>query len=130
MPGLGVGRERPPELAAPRRCSVSKNGAGKCPLAFSKGDTLKTFIQPQKKQADEKIEVRLDAEVLQTLRDYAEFLESPQGYIVTEVLRKAFRKDKAFLTWRNERRSESKADGTPKITRRRTPHAVQATAAS
>ncbi|MDQ2945541.1 MAG: hypothetical protein M3Y27_06295 [Acidobacteriota bacterium] len=83
---------------------------------------MKTFIQPQKKQNDEKIEVRLDAEVVQSLRDYSGFLESPQSYIITEVLRKAFRKDKAFLTWRNERRDGSK-DGTgPKSTRRRMPH--------
>ncbi len=91
---------------------------------------MRTFIQPQKKQNDEKIEVRLDAAVVQTLREYSEFLESPQGYIVTEVLRKAFRKDKAFLTWRNERRAEAKSDGAPKNTRRRMPEAAPAAAAS
>lgn len=91
---------------------------------------MKTFIQPQKKQNDEKIEVRLDAEVVQSLREYSEFLESPQGYIVTEVLRKAFRKDKAFLTWRNERRTESKDGATPKGGRRRVPQTLPAAAAS
>lgn len=91
---------------------------------------MRTFIQPQKKQNDEKIEVRLDAEVVQTLREYSEFLESPQGYIITEVLRKAFRKDKAFLTWRNGRRAEAKADGAPKNSRRRVGEAVPAAAIS
>lgn len=91
---------------------------------------MRTFIQPQKKQNDEKIEVRLDAAVVQTLREYSEFLESPQGYIVTEVLRKAFRKDKAFLTWRNERRAEAKSDGVTKNSRRRMTEAAPAAAAS
>lgn len=91
---------------------------------------MKTFIQPQKKQNDEKIEVRLDAEVAQTLREYSEFLESPHGYIITEVLRKAFRKDRAFLSWRNERRAEAKADGAPRSSRRRMPEAVASAAVS
>ena len=38
-----------------------------------------TFIQPQKKIAEEKIEIRLATEVVQALRDYCEFLDSPQG---------------------------------------------------
>ena len=80
---------------------------------------MRTFIQPQRKQNEEKIEVRLDASVVQMLREYSEFLESPQGYIVTEVLRKAFRKDKAFATWRNSRRGESKPDAAPRNLRGR-----------
>jgi hypothetical protein len=91
---------------------------------------MRTFIQPQKKQNDEKIEVRLDAEVVHTLREYAEFLESPQGYIVTEVLRKAFRKDKAFVNWRNARRAEEKGDGSSKSSRKRAGEAVPAAAVS
>jgi predicted transcriptional regulator len=77
---------------------------------------MRTFIQPQKKQNEEKIEVRVDAEIVRTLREYAEFLDSPQGYIVTEILRKAFRKDKAFHTWRTERRAAEKAASSPKNT--------------
>ena len=33
------------------------------------------------------------------LKHYAEFLESSQEHVVTETLRLAFRRDKAFQTW-------------------------------
>ncbi len=82
---------------------------------------MRTFIQPQRKQNEEKIEVRLDAGVVETLREYAEFLESPQGYVVTEILRKAFRKDKTFATWRNARHAEPGADGAGRAGRKRVP---------
>jgi hypothetical protein len=66
---------------------------------------VRTFIPPLKKQVEEKIEIRVDASVAGMLRDYAEFLDSPQGYVVTEVLRRVFRKDKAFVQWRATRES-------------------------
>ncbi len=61
---------------------------------------MQTFIKPKQKQEEEKIEIKIDAEVLETLRAYAQFLDSPQGYVVSEILRKAFRKDRAFAEWR------------------------------
>ena len=66
---------------------------------------MRTFIPPLKKKVEEKIEIRVDASVAGMLRDYAEFLDSPQGYVVTEVLRRVFRKDKAFVQWRATRES-------------------------
>jgi hypothetical protein len=89
---------------------------------------MRTFIQPQKKQNEEKIEVKLDLDVIHTLRDYSEFLDSPQGYIVTEILRKAFRKDRAFLSWRGQRDSQSRPAPISKGGRKR-PVDPQATAA-
>jgi hypothetical protein len=62
--------------------------------------TMQTFIKPKKKQDEEKIEIRIDTDVLDSLRAYAQFLDSPQGYVVSEILRKAFRKDRAFAAWR------------------------------
>ncbi len=64
---------------------------------------MRTFIQPQKRHTEEKIEVRIDTGIAAMLKQYAEFLESPPGYVVTEVLRKAFRKDRAFTEWRKAR---------------------------
>ena len=64
---------------------------------------MRTYIQPLKKCVEDEIKVRLDHEVAQGLKDYCEFLQSPQSYVVTEVLRKALRKDKAFATWRDQR---------------------------
>ena len=80
---------------------------------------MRTFIQPQKKHTEEKIEVRVDANIALMLKEYAEFLESPPGYVVTEVLRKAFRKDKAFAQWKQGR--ESRHDGArAKVGRKQT----------
>ena len=64
---------------------------------------MRTFIQPQKRPVDEKIEIRIETGIAATLRDYAEFLDSPPGYVVTEILRKAFRKDRAFAEWKSNR---------------------------
>ncbi len=80
---------------------------------------MRTFIQPQKKQNEEKIEVKLDLDVIHTLRHYCEFLDSPQGYIVTEILRKAFRKDRAFLTWRGQRDTQARPAAVAKGGRKR-----------
>lgn len=68
---------------------------------------MQTYIQPLKKPAEGELKVRIDADILSGLEEYCQFLESPKGYVVTEVLRKALRKDKAFTLWRTGR------DGSP-----------------
>ena len=60
---------------------------------------MQTFIKPKKKQDEERLDIRIDADVLDSLRAYSQFLDSPQGYVVSEILRKAFRKDRAFMEW-------------------------------
>jgi hypothetical protein len=60
---------------------------------------MRTYIQPLKKSAEDEIKVRVDRDVARGLKDYCEFLQSPQSYVVTEVIRKALRKDKAFTAW-------------------------------
>ena len=60
---------------------------------------MQTYIQPLKKSAEDEIKVRVDRDVARHLKEYCEFLQSPQSYVVTEVLRKALRKDKAFTAW-------------------------------
>jgi hypothetical protein len=52
------------------------------------------------------------------LKDYCEFLQSPQSYVVTEVLRKALRKDKAFSSWRDQRSDSAVADSSASLPRR------------
>ena len=63
---------------------------------------MQTFIKPKKKQDEERLDIRIDADVLDSLRAYSQFLDSPQGYVVSEILRKAFRKDRAFVEWRGK----------------------------
>ena len=73
---------------------------------------MQTFIKPKKKQDEEKIEIRIDADVLASLRAYSQFLDSPQGYVVSEILRKAFRKDRAFAEWRKGKEAAPHATHT------------------
>ena len=91
---------------------------------------MRTFIQPQKKHTEEKIEVRVDSGIAAMLKDYAEFLDSPPGYVVTEILRKAFRKDKAFAQWKQGRGPKSEA-ARPKTSRKHSqPESTPAVASS
>ena len=74
---------------------------------------MRTYIQPLKKLTEDEIKVRVDHEVARGLRDYCEFLQSPQSYVVTEVLRKALRKDKAFTAWLSRRDSAGTSPEVP-----------------
>ena len=60
---------------------------------------MRTYIQPLKKSVEDEIKVRLDHEVAQGLKDYCEFLQSPQDYVITQALQMIFRKDKDFAEW-------------------------------
>lgn len=45
------------------------------------------------------ITCKVPEEMATLLKQYAEFLDSTQEYVVTETLRVAFRRDKEFHTW-------------------------------
>jgi hypothetical protein len=79
---------------------------------------MRTYIQPLKKSTEDEIKVRVDHEVARGLRDYCEFLQSPQSYVVTEVLRKALRKDKAFTAWLSRRDSAGPSSDAPARSRK------------
>ena len=79
---------------------------------------MRTYIQPLKKSAEDEIKVRVDREVARGLKDYCEFLQSPQSYVVTEVLRKALRKDKAFTAWLSRRVASEPAAETASKSKR------------
>ena len=64
---------------------------------------MRSYIQPLHKQTEDDIKIKLPTDVLDCLREYCEFLSSPQSYVVTEIIRKALRRDKAFHTWREHR---------------------------
>ena len=88
---------------------------------------MRTYIQPLKKSTEDEIKVRVDHDVARGLRDYCEFLQSPQSYVVTEVLRKALRKDKAFTAWLSRRDSAGhSADVPASREKRQTAPAAQA----
>ena len=45
------------------------------------------------------LQVRLEEEVRLNLERYAAFLDANPSYVVTEVLKLLYRKDKAFQAW-------------------------------
>jgi hypothetical protein len=55
------------------------------------------------------VPLRLDRDVHDQLRAYAEFLGNgtTKEYIVTAALQRVFRQDKEFIAWQHARRSES-----------------------
>jgi predicted transcriptional regulator len=51
--------------------------------------------------------LRVDRELHDQLRAYAEFLGSTKEYIVTSALRRVFRHDKEFIAWQQARSGEA-----------------------
>jgi len=89
---------------------------------------MRSYIQPLHKQVEDDIKVKLPTDVLECLREYCEFLNSPQSYVVTEIIRKALRRDKAFHTWREQRSAEPAVEApSPKRSRNGANHANSAT---
>jgi hypothetical protein len=58
-----------------------------------------SYIQKQLKQTRERVEAKLDQELIRDLEHYCRFLESDRDYVISEALKIAFRKDKAFTEW-------------------------------
>lgn len=60
---------------------------------------MKTYIPKQPKQTRERIEAKLDANLVRTLERYCEYLDSDRDYIVSQALEIVFHKDKGFAEW-------------------------------
>ena len=54
---------------------------------------------PSKQMKTALLQVRLEEEVRINLDRYAEFLDANPSYIVSEVLKLLYRRDKEFQTW-------------------------------
>lgn len=54
---------------------------------------------PPKQPKTTVVQRRLDEEARSTLTKYAEFLECSPSHVVTEALKRVFRKDRDFQTW-------------------------------
>jgi len=61
---------------------------------------LKSSPRPPK---NETLQLRVEEDVKAKLRDYAEFIDSSESYVVSEALRLLFRKDSEFMAWLDER---------------------------
>jgi len=61
------------------------------------------LIEVEDKQPDEKIEIRLRPEVAHDLRAYGEYAQgSSVSHVVAAALKRLFREDKGFKTFREE----------------------------
>ena len=60
---------------------------------------MKTYIPKQPKHVRERIEVKLDARLVQQLEKYCLYLDSDRDYVLAQVLELIFRKDKGFSEW-------------------------------
>src|SRR5690349_11334499 len=60
---------------------------------------MKTYIPKQAKQTRERIEAKLDANLVRMLERYCEYLDSDRDYVVGQALEIVFHKDKGFAEW-------------------------------
>ena len=60
---------------------------------------MNTYIPKQIRKERERIEAKLDREIVERLQQYCRFLESDRDYVIASALEIAFRKDKGFAEW-------------------------------
>ena len=61
---------------------------------------MAAYIPKQIKPVRERIEAKLDRDLVLELEQFCEYLESDRDYVVAQALSVVFRKDKGFLTWK------------------------------
>lgn len=60
---------------------------------------MKSYIAKQPKQVRERIEAKLDQNLVRTLEQYCQYLDSDRDYVISQVLAIAFKKDAGFAAW-------------------------------
>jgi hypothetical protein len=75
---------------------------------------MSTYIPKQVKPVRERIEAKLERELVLELEQYCEYLESDRDYVVAQALSVVFRKDKDFAAWKathpaSQKKSEEEA---------------------
>jgi predicted transcriptional regulator len=58
-----------------------------------------SYIPKQVKQTRERLETKLDREIIRKLDRYCQYLESDRDYVLGQALQIAFDKDKGFGEW-------------------------------
>ena len=60
---------------------------------------MSTYIPRQIRKERDRIETKLDKELIEQLELYCRYLESDRDYVIASALEIAFRKDKGFAEW-------------------------------
>ena len=66
-----------------------------------------TYIPKQVKQTRERIEAKLDRELVQQLGLYCQYLDSDRDYVLSKMLEIVFQKDKGFADWLRQQPAEA-----------------------
>ena len=79
---------------------------------------MASYIPKQTKPIRERIEAKLDRELIVQLEQYCQYLESDRDYVIAQALSVAFRKDKGFAEWQRNHpieqpRSQEVSDQAP-----------------
>jgi hypothetical protein len=71
---------------------------------------MSTYIPKQPKQNRDRVEAKLDRELIRTLERYCQYLDSDRDYVIGKALEIAFKKDKAFADWLESQPADGKAN--------------------
>jgi bacterioferritin (cytochrome b1) len=58
-----------------------------------------SYIPKQEKRTRERVEAKLDRDLIEQLERYCAYLESDRDYVIAKALEIAFDKDKGFAEW-------------------------------
>jgi hypothetical protein len=58
-----------------------------------------SYIPRQEKRTRERVEAKLDRELIERLECYCRYLDSDRDYVIGKALEIAFDKDKGFAEW-------------------------------
>lgn len=85
---------------------------------------MSSLIAKQPKDTRKQTTVSLSGSVLADLELYCQFIDSARDWVINEALKNVFRKDKAFLAWKEKRT----APATPEPVRAEKPRPHRADA--
>jgi hypothetical protein len=66
-----------------------------------------SYIPKQEKRTRERVEAKLDQELIRKLEQYSAYLDSDRDYIIGKALEIAFDKDKGFAEWLKSQTQET-----------------------
>jgi len=70
---------------------------------------MSSYIPKQIKRTRERVEAKLDRELVEQLEAYCTYLDSDRDYVIGQALEIAFKKDRGFMDqWRSKARSDTK----------------------
>lgn len=74
---------------------------------------MKPYILKQPKHTRERIEAKLDAQLVRKFERYCQYLDSDRDYVLSQLLEIAFRKDKGFAAWLATNGMSGGSEGAP-----------------